>query len=93
MSTQTVTLTQTVDNISSDSNGIVAVRYINTYTDSTGKVFQETVAGEYITPGTDYSTKDPKVIAICQVVQTAAVIAAYQAAQTAALSGPITPAT
>jgi hypothetical protein len=85
MSTQTVTLAQAVDNISSDANGTVAVRYINTYTDSNNNVIQTTVAGEYIAPGDDYSTKDPKVVAICQVVQTAAVIAAYQAAQTAVL--------
>jgi hypothetical protein len=86
MSTQSVTLTQTVDNISSDSTGTVAVRYINTYTDTTGKVLQETVAGEYITPGTDYSAKDPKVITICQAVQTPDVIATYKANQLALLS-------
>jgi len=81
MTTQTVTMTQTVANVSADANGIVAVRYINTYTDSTSKVIQEAVAGEYINPGDDYSQKDPKVIAVCQVVQTQAVIAAYKEAQ------------
>jgi hypothetical protein len=93
MTTQAVTLTQTVDNISSDATGTVAVRYINTYTDSNNNVIQTAVAGEYITPGENYSTKDPKVVAICQVVQTAAVIAAYQAAQTVTLPSPTTPAT
>jgi len=83
MTTQAVTMTQTVDNVSADANGVVAVRYINTYTDSTNKVIQEAVAGEYIIPGDDYSQKDPKVIAICQVVQTQAVIAAYKEAQNA----------
>jgi hypothetical protein len=83
MATQTVTLTQTVDNISSDATGTVAVRYTNTYTDANNNVIQTTVSGEYITPGENYNTKDPKVISICQVVQTTAVIAAYQAAQTA----------
>jgi len=81
MTTQTVTMTQTVANISADANGVVAVRYINTYTDSTSKVIQEAVAGEYINPGDDYSQKDPKVIAVCQVVQTQAVITAYKEAQ------------
>ena len=83
MTTQTVTMTQTVANISADANGVVAVRYTNTYTDSTGKVIQEAVAGEYINPGDDYSQKDSKVIAVCQVVQTQAVIAAYKEAQNA----------
>ena len=83
MSTQTVTMTQTVANISVDANGVVAVRYINTYTDSTSKVIQEAVAGEYINPGDDYSQKDPKVIAMCQLIQTQAVIAAYKEAQNA----------
>jgi hypothetical protein len=82
MTTQAVTMTQTVDNVSADANGVVAVRYINTYTDSTNKVIQEAVAGEYIIPGDDYSQKDPKVIAICQVVQTQAVIDAYKILQT-----------
>jgi hypothetical protein len=81
MTTQNVTMTQTVDNVSADAQGIVGVRYINTYTDSTGKVIQETVAGEYIMPGDDYSQKDPKVIAVCQVVQTQPVIDAFKAAQ------------
>jgi len=81
MSTQTVTMTQTVANISVDANGVVAVRYINTYTDSTSKVIQEAVAGEYINPGDDYSQKDPKIIAMCQLIQTQAVIAAYKEAQ------------
>ena len=83
MTTQTVTMTQTVANISADANGVVAVRYINTYTDSTSKVIQEAVAGEYINPGDDYSQKDPKVIAVCQVVQTQEVITAYKEAQNA----------
>ena len=78
---QTVTMTQTVANISVDANGVVAVRYINTYTDSTSKVIQEAVAGEYINPGDDYSQKDPKIIAMCQLIQTQAVIAAYKEAQ------------
>jgi hypothetical protein len=83
MTTQTVTMTQTIANISADANGVVAVRYTNTYTDSTGKVVQEAVAGEYINPGDDYSQKDPKVISVCQIVQTQAVIDAYKATQIA----------
>ena len=83
MTTQTVTMTQTVANVSADANGVVAVRYINTYTDSTSKVIQEAVAGEYINPGDDYSQKDPKVIAVCQVVQTQEIISAYKEAQNA----------
>ena len=83
MTTQTVTMTQTVANITAEANGVVAVRYTNTYTDSTGKVIQEAVAGEYINPGDDYSQKDPKVIAMCQLIQTQAVIAAYKEAQNA----------
>jgi len=83
MSTQIVTMTQTVANVSADSKGVVAVRYTNIYTDATSKVIQETIAGEYINPGDDYSQKDPKVIAVCQVVQTQEVIAAYKEAQNA----------
>jgi len=37
-----------------------------------------------IVPGNDYSQEDAKVQAICSAVQTAEVIAAYQAAQEAA---------
>jgi len=69
MSTKTVTMTTTVTDISAAADGTVAVRYVNTYTDS------------------NYSQKDPKVVAICQVVQTQAVIDAYKAAHTA----PVTP--
>ena len=87
MSTKTVTMTTTVTDISAAADGTVAVRYVNTYTDSNNKILQEAVSGEYISPGDDYSQKDPKVVAICQVVQTQAVIDAYKAAQTA----PVTP--
>jgi len=83
MSTKTVTMTTTVTDISAAADGTVAVRYVNTYTDSNNKVLQEAVSGEYISPGDDYSQKDPKVVAICQVVQTQAVIDAYKAAHTA----------
>lgn len=83
MSIQTVTLNQTVENISTDNQGVVSVRYLNTYTDSTNQVIQQTVAGEYINPGDDYSQKDPKVIAMCQLIQTQAVIDTYKEAQNA----------
>jgi hypothetical protein len=83
MTTQNVIMTQTVANVSADANGVVAVRYINTYTDSTNKVIQEAIAGEYINPGDDYSQKDPKVIAMCQLIQTQSVIATYKEAQNA----------
>lgn len=83
MSIQTVTLNQTVENISTDNQGIVSVRYLNTYTDSTNQVIQQTVSGEYINPGDDYSQKDPKVISMCQLIQTQTVIAAYKEAQNA----------
>jgi hypothetical protein len=81
MATQAVTMTQTVENVSADAQGVVGVRYINTYTDAQGKIIQEAVAGEYIMPGDDYSQKDSKVIAVCQAVQTQSVIDAFKAAQ------------
>ena len=87
MTSVTVTQTTVVTDVTAIQDGTVAVRYVNTYTDSNNKVLQEAIAGEYIAPGDDYSQKDPKVVAICQVVQTQAVIDAYKAAQTA----PVTP--
>ena len=82
VTTQTVTMTQTVANITVKTNDVVAVRYTNTYIDSINKVIQQTVAGEYINPGDDYSAEDDKVKSVCALIHTPEVIAAYKATQT-----------
>ena len=69
-----------VDRIEVLADQTVAVRYVVTVTED-GAPFAEQVKGNYFKPGNDYSAEDAKVQAICAMVHTPEVIAAYQAAQ------------
>jgi hypothetical protein len=73
--------TTVVDRIEVMQDHTVAVRYVVTVTED-GKPFAEQVKGNYFKPGDDYSDEDDKVKAICSIVHTPEVIAAYAAAQT-----------
>jgi hypothetical protein len=75
--------TTVVDRIEVLADQTVAVRYMVTVTED-GQPFAENVKGNYFKPGDDYSAEDDKVKAICGMVHTPEVIAAYQAAQEAA---------
>ena len=70
-----------VDRIEVLADHTVAVRYVVTVLED-GKPFADQVKGNYFKPGDDYSGEDAKVQAICAVVHTPEVIAAYLAAQT-----------
>jgi hypothetical protein len=72
--------TTVVDRIEVLSDHTVAVRYVITVTED-GLPFAEQVKGNYFKPGDDYSDEEAKVQAVCVVVHTPEVIAAYQAAQ------------
>jgi hypothetical protein len=70
----------TIDRIEVSQDQTVAVRYIITINED-GNLLAQEIKGNYIRPGDDYSAEDAKVQAICAVVHTPEVIAAYQAAQ------------
>lgn len=72
-----------VDRIEVLQDQTIAVRYIVSITEN-GKPFAEQVKGNYFKPGDDYSAETDKVKAICNMVHTAEVIAAYKAMQEAA---------
>lgn len=72
--------TTVVDRIEVLADQTVAVRYVVTVTED-GLPFAENVKGNYIKPGDDYSAEDAKVQAVCALVHTPEVIAAYQAEQ------------
>ena len=72
-----------VDRIEVLADQTVAVRYVVTVLED-GKPFADSVKGNYFKPGDDYSAEDAKVQAICAVVHTPEVIAAYLAEQEAA---------
>ncbi len=72
--------TTVVDRIEVMSDQTVAVRYVVTVTED-GQPFAEQIKGNYIKPGDDYSQEDAKVQAVCALVHTPEVIAAYLAAQ------------
>ena len=74
-----------VDRIEIMQDQTVAVRYVVTVTEN-GQLFADQVKGNYFKPGDDYSGEDAKVQAICAMVHTAEVIAAYQAAQQASIN-------
>jgi hypothetical protein len=74
--------TTVVDRIEVLADQTVAVRYVVTVTED-GQPFAENVKGNYIRPGNDYSAEDAKVQAVCALVHTPEVIAAYVAAQEA----------
>lgn len=69
-----------VDRIEILADHTIAVRYVVTVTED-GKPFAEDVKGNYFKPGDDYSAESDKVKAICDMVHTPEVIAAYQAKQ------------
>ena len=73
---------QIVDRIEVVENGSVQVR-TKTAIMEDGKQISGTFHRHVVAPGDDYSTEDARVKAICQVTHTPAVVAAYQAAQTA----------
>lgn len=67
-----------VDLIEAIENGCVQVRTATKIIDD-GKEINRTFHRHVIVPGQDYSQEDAKVQAICAVVHTPEVIAAYQA--------------
>jgi hypothetical protein len=71
-----------VDRIEVLADQTVAVRYVVTVTED-GQPFAENVKGNYFKPGDDYSAESDKVKAICDMVHTPEVVAAYQTAQEA----------
>ena len=72
-----------VDLIEVVENGSIQVR-TKTAIMEDGKQISGTFHRHVVAPGDDYSAEDAKVQAICAVVHTADVVAAYQAAQEAA---------
>ena len=74
-----------IDRIEVLQDQTVAVRYIVTINED-GNLLAQEIKGNYIRPGDDYSAEDAKVQAICAVVHTAEVVAAYKAAQEVAQS-------
>jgi hypothetical protein len=71
-----------IDRVEVLQDQTVAVRYIVTINED-GNLLAQEIKGNYIRPGDDYSAEDAKVQAICAVVHTAEVVAAYKAAQEA----------
>ena len=72
-----------VDLIEVIENGSVQVR-IKTAILEDGKAISSQLHRHVVAPGDDYSAEDAKVQAICAIVHTPEVIAAFQAAQEAA---------
>jgi hypothetical protein len=69
-----------VDLIEVIENGIVQVR-TKTAIMEDGKQISGTFHRHVVSPGDDYSAEDARVQAICAATHTAAVVAAYKAAQ------------
>jgi len=61
-------------------NGVVQVRTKTAILEN-GQEISSTYFRHVVVPGDDYSKEDSKVVAICQIVQTQAVIDAYKSAQ------------
>ena len=80
-----------VDLIETLENGCVQVRTVTRILDD-GVVVSSSFHRHVVAPGDDYSQEDPRVQAICAVVQTPEVIAAYKAAQEANIPQVLTPA-
>ena len=72
-----------VDRIEVIENGIVQVRTATRIKED-GKQISGTFHRHVVAPGDDYSKQDARVKAICAATHTAAVVAAYKAAQAAA---------
>jgi hypothetical protein len=71
---------QTVDRIEVIENGCVQVRTKTAVIEDSVQI-SSTFHRYVVEPGNDYSAEDAKVQAICAVVHTPEVIAAYQTAQ------------
>lgn len=71
---------QTVDRIEVIENGCVQVRTKTAVMEDSVQI-SSTFHRYVVEPGNDYSSEDAKVQAICAVVHTPEVIAAYQTAQ------------
>jgi hypothetical protein len=75
-----------VDQIEVVSNGTVQVRILNQITDD-ATTPHTTISNSFhrhvVVPGQDYSGEDAKVQAICAVIHTPDVVAAYEVAQKA----------
>ena len=69
-----------VDRIEVVSSGAVQI-CTNTYIMDEGKQISSDFHRHVVAPGDDYSTEDARVKAICKATHTAAVVAAYKAAQ------------
>lgn len=80
-----------VDLIETLENGVIQVR-TNTRILDDGVAISNSLHRHVVAPGDDYSQEDPRVQAICAVVQTPEVIAAYKAAQEANKPQVLTPA-
>jgi len=70
-----------VDRIEVLADQTVTVRYVVTVTED-GKFFAEQIKGNYFKPGDDYSAENDTVRAICAIVHTPEIIAAYQETKT-----------
>jgi len=70
-----------IDQIEITENGTVQVRTATRIMEN-GKIISSSLHRHVVVPGQDYSQEDAKVQALCAVVHTPDVIAAYQAAQT-----------
>ena len=73
-----------VDLIEATESGCIQVRTCTRFMED-GKQISNTFHRHIVAPGDDYSAEDAKVKAICAVVHTPEIIAAYQAAQAAQL--------
>ena len=78
-----LTKTTSVDQITVEENGIVLFREATRIMEN-GNQISQTFHRTSLTPGQDLANQPANVVAICNTVWTPAVIAAYQAAQTAA---------
>ena len=72
-----------IDRIEVVENGCVQVRVCTRIMED-GKQLSGTFHRHVVAPGDDYSKQDARVKAICAATHTAAVVAAYKAAQAAA---------
>lgn len=70
---------EVVDVIEVVENGCVQVRTATRILDN-GEIISTALHRHVVAPGDDYSNEDQRVQAICSLVQTPEVIAAYQAA-------------
>jgi hypothetical protein len=85
-----ITKQTVVDQITVTENGIVLYREATRIIED-GVQLTQTYHRSSLTPGQDLTSQPANVVAICNVVWTPEVIAAYQAAQAAQLMSPPTP--